>query len=511
MEQRRRPSFKWFLAAFALLLLAPPSAEGAGGSHAGQALAKHRRGHAHLRRTHRAAQLLTGAAGSRAARPAGLVLLGEEHVRDEVSVLAAGEARAFEFRARSSGAALNVHVYLGGRNTATSMVAGLYATSAGQPGALLTSGTLSSTAAGAWNSVPVASRQLIAGSTYWLAVLGNGGQLRIRDRREGSCMAAASLQRSSVLAGSWRTSSLARTCPVSAYVTGSPSEPKLEEPIGERPPVPEPPVEEPPAKEPPAKEPPAKEPPVTGPPVNTAPPSISGLPIEAHTLSATSGAWNGTPTSFSYHWQDCNLTGSSCANVPAATASSYMLAAGDVGHTVRVLVTASNAGGGTSASSTATVPVTGIPPVAPVNTVAPGVAGTTIEGQSLSASKGTWSGSPTSFAYQWQRCSAAGSSCAAISGATASSYALRAADVGHTVRVVVTAIGAGGSTEALSAVSAVVREVQAQGTGCFVRPSVCGFPDGSNTGVRAGGALTEERVAEKVLHSGETYSHKRLV
>src|SRR6185312_1522261 len=82
---------------------------------------------------------------------------------------------------------------------------------------------------------------------------------------------------------------------------------------------------------------------------------------------------------------------------------------------------------------------------APANTALPVISGSAVEGQALEASTGTWSGLPSSFAYAWQRCSAGGTECGAISGATASRYTLVAADVGHTLRVVVTATGAGGS------------------------------------------------------------------
>jgi hypothetical protein len=183
-------------------------------------------------------------------------------------------------------------------------------------------------------------------------------------------------------------------------------------------------------------------------PVNSAPPAIGGTVTEGRLLTATAGAWTGNPTSYAHQWQDCNTAGESCSNVSGATASSYKLAASDVGHTLRVVVTAINAGGSGSARSAATAAV--LPP-APTNIVLPSVSGSAVEGQTLSASSGTWTGSPTSYAYQWQDCNALGEGCVSVSRATASSYTLAASDVGHTVSVVVTASNAGGATSAASA------------------------------------------------------------
>ena len=74
---------------------------------------------------------------------------------------------------------------------------------------------------------------------------------------------------------------------------------------------------------------------------------------------------------------------------------------------------------------------------APVNTVAPAVTGTATVGQTLSTTNGTWTGAPApTFTYQWQRVTTN------ISGATSSTYVLVVADVGNTIRCVVTATNA---------------------------------------------------------------------
>ncbi|MGN6797256.1 MAG: S8 family serine peptidase [Gaiellaceae bacterium] len=108
------------------------------------------------------------------------------------------------------------------------------------------------------------------------------------------------------------------------------------------------------------------------------------------------------------------------------------------------------------------------PPPAPVNTALPAISGTAQSGQTLSASAGTWQNSPTSYAYQWSRCSA---SCAAISGATKTTYPVVDADVGAKLQVPVTATNAGGSTPATSSQTATVQAAPA-GSGTFGTSSI---------------------------------------
>ena len=91
----------------------------------------------------------------------------------------------------------------------------------------------------------------------------------------------------------------------------------------------------------------------------------------------------------------------------------------------------------------------------PKNVTPPTITGTAEVGQKLVATRGTWTGKPTSFHFQWSRCDADGA-CLTIAGATKKTYVPTAADVGHTLRVTVTARNSAGATPATSAPSAVV-------------------------------------------------------
>ncbi len=78
------------------------------------------------------------------------------------------------------------------------------------------------------------------------------------------------------------------------------------------------------------------------------------------------------------------------------------------------------------------------------------------QGQTLTTSTGTWSGNPTTFTYQWQRCNSGGAGCTDIEAATAQVHLLVANDVGWTLRVVVTAANSDGQATATSRQTVVV-------------------------------------------------------
>src|SRR5207249_3792059 len=146
--------------------------------------------------------------------------------------------------------------------------------------------------------------------------------------------------------------------------------------------------------------------------------------------------------------------------IVGATSETYIPVTSDVGHALALGVTAQAPAGAAVASSPATVAVVagGSSVTRPVATSTPTVTGTAQAGQTLTASVRTWTGAPSSFAYQWGRCDPLGAQCTAIPGATGSSYTLSPGDIGSTISLVVTATGKGGSTSApaptTSAVSA---------------------------------------------------------
>jgi hypothetical protein len=189
-------------------------------------------------------------------------------------------------------------------------------------------------------------------------------------------------------------------------------------------------------------------------PRNTTPPTVSGVPSVGQTLTSTTGTWVGSPSSFSYQWQRCDPVGANCASISGATGQSYSLVAADVGATLRVSVTARSATGAATATSapTGVVSASG----APTSTSLPTISGVAQVGQTLTAGTGSWTGNPTGFAFQWQRCNSSGTGCVDMPGATSGTYVVASADLGATIRVVVTATNGLGSGSAASPATAVV-------------------------------------------------------
>jgi outer membrane protein assembly factor BamB len=209
-------------------------------------------------------------------------------------------------------------------------------------------------------------------------------------------------------------------------------------------------------------------------PVELASPSISGAPEEGQPLQANPGTWQ-QATSFTYSWWACGTT--TCNEIPGATSSSFVPTSAQVGDEIAVIVTAVGTGGSDTDAAQTTTVVT-IEPV-PAVTGAPTAVGSTTVGEVLTATTGTWTNSPTYYAYQWERCASTGIGCAAIGGANTGSYKLTADDLGSTIEIQITASNDGGTgSAARSAPTAVVSNTS-------VTPQASTTPSVSITTIRS--------------------------
>lgn len=75
------------------------------------------------------------------------------------------------------------------------------------------------------------------------------------------------------------------------------------------------------------------------------PPTISGNTVEGEILTVIPGKWTAQPSKTLDQWQRCNQAGSDCEAISKATGQSYRLVAEDVGFTIRVSESATDAAG----------------------------------------------------------------------------------------------------------------------------------------------------------------------
>ncbi|HEX3615974.1 MAG TPA: hypothetical protein VHU61_05530 [Solirubrobacteraceae bacterium] len=182
-------------------------------------------------------------------------------------------------------------------------------------------------------------------------------------------------------------------------------------------------------------------------PVNTVTAKITGTATRGATLTASVGTWSpaGTP---SYVWERC--AGSTCTATGAKTAT-YVPVVADEGDTLELVVTETNAYGQAAVTTAATATVTANPPT---DSVTPTITGTAIQGDVLTAHGGTWAGAGVTLGYVWEAC--ANGTCTPISGATATTFKLTAAQVGDTIELQVTGTNPDGNLVKTSAATGTV-------------------------------------------------------
>lgn len=195
-------------------------------------------------------------------------------------------------------------------------------------------------------------------------------------------------------------------------------------------------------------------------PLNLSAPTISGSTQVGATLFASQGSWRGAdPSKFTYQWSQCS--GGSCSAISSATSSSYTLTGADQGKTLKVTVTARNAG----APTTATISDPGVSAKESAETGFVGGEGPLILtlpqiivgfgslegaptiGFSVFATTGTWKSElPLTFKYQWRKCERNNGPCSDIPGATFSSLLVTGDLVGRELVIAVTAHNDKGDT-----------------------------------------------------------------
>ena len=199
-------------------------------------------------------------------------------------------------------------------------------------------------------------------------------------------------------------------------------------------------------------------------PVNTVKPVVTGSTYLYGTLSGTLGTWtapNGT-NSYSRQWQRADYDGSSTpgtfSSISGATSSTYTTTINDNGKWIRLRVTATNLSG----SDTAFSELDYIRKYSPVALTIPVISGSASVNSTLTAltTVGTYwkntttnSGdtSPDTFSYRWYW-----GDTNETKGSNSSTYLVGNDDIGHTIRVDVTAINTGGDTVSTSAQTSTV-------------------------------------------------------
>jgi hypothetical protein len=125
---------------------------------------------------------------------------------------------------------------------------------------------------------------------------------------------------------------------------------------------------------------------------------------------------------------------------------------------------------------------------APKNVGEPAVTGSAVQGETLTTSNGTWTGStPITFQYRWLRCDTSGGgtngvTCDTISGETRKTYVLTGADVGRRIRSRVIASNADGTDSANSNATPIVKASSTAGRPVNANPpTILGTPQQGQT------------------------------
>ena len=217
-------------------------------------------------------------------------------------------------------------------------------------------------------------------------------------------------------------------------------------------------------------------------PSNVTEPRITGTTRVGQVLRTTRGEWDGTaPIQYQYRWFRCDGTRSSRMRRTAPGSRTPATPRTRFGRPTRASGSARRSSRATTTARTRRRRTrrTSSPQPRPVNTTEPSITGTARVGNTLEANRGQWAGdTPITYSFVWLRCNDKGDNCSEIQGANDTSYEVRDADTGRTIRVRVTARNDRGSTSAISNPTGVVGSNQPP------PPSTGGIPVARSEGSR---------------------------
>ena len=184
-------------------------------------------------------------------------------------------------------------------------------------------------------------------------------------------------------------------------------------------------------------------------------PTITGSPAVGATLTATDGTWTPTPATVTYQWK---LDGTA---IEGATASTYRVAASDLGKAITVMVAVAKTGVNSASATTAAVTAV----AGTLESAKPSVNGVAKVGKKLTIkTTGSWT-EGTALTYRWK------ANNVNIAGAINSTYTVTGAVAGKKITVSVTGTKVGYETLTVtSAASATV----AKGVFSAAKPKITG-------------------------------------
>jgi len=177
-------------------------------------------------------------------------------------------------------------------------------------------------------------------------------------------------------------------------------------------------------------------------------PVVSRNSVSSYVYSTTDGTWSGSATiSYTYQWYYYNASVFPYTfTISGATSSSYTSSSSYVGYTIYCIVTATNSAGNSFSQSNLVTITTAISK--PTISTYPVVTRNSTSTYIYSTDNGAWTGSPTSYKYQWYYYTVSGpyGTTTTISGATSSSYTSSSTYVGSYIYCGVIATNAAGDS-----------------------------------------------------------------